>query len=254
MKVKLYKKFFIVFSSTLAVFLTLFTIFLLFSSPSKKEIISNKQYLSLDSTVDLLISNFSKPKSSKKENSKFDFKNLNDKEKKFIVDLLPSGLPSSSSRITSYFGYRMHPILKERRFHSGLDFGGKMGIPIVATADGFVEFAGKKGGYGNFVLLDHEFGFKSAYGHMQPNLEVKSGSYVKRGDILGYLGNSGRSTGPHLHYEIKYGQKALDPVGFINLNFHNFEKFVTLERDVSWIEIVSNISKMQNSFLLLAQK
>jgi murein DD-endopeptidase MepM/ murein hydrolase activator NlpD len=163
-------------------------------------------------------------------------------------------MPSASSRVTSAFGYRVHPIFKDRRFHSGIDFGGTMGIPIRATADGFVEFAGENGGYGNFVLLDHEFGFKSAYGHMKSNLKVKSGSYVKKGDIIGYLGNSGRSTGPHLHYEVKYGQKALDPLGFINLNSHNFEQFISCEREIDWGVMVTFLSRIQNKFLLLSKK
>ncbi len=251
MRVKPYKKYFIVFGIFIALLLTSVSIFLLFlSNPTKNNRVSYKSILTLDSTVDTLVDNFS----HSINRSTFDFKDLNDKEKKFIIKLLPSGLPSSSRRITSAFGYRIHPIFKKRRFHSGIDFGGKMGTPIRATADGFVEFAGEKGGYGNFVLLSHEFGFKSAYGHMKPNLEVKSGVYVKKGEIIGYLGNSGRSTGPHLHYEIKYGQKALDPLGFINLNYHNFEEFTFLEKSVNWIKVVDLISKMQNNFLILAQK
>ncbi len=250
MRVKLYKKYLIVFGISIAFLLTLFSIFLLSISTSQKDTLSYKKSFSLDSTVDTLISNFSQLS----KQSTFDFGNLNDKEKDFIVKLLPSGLPSSSTRVTSAFGYRVHPIFKDRRFHSGIDFGGEMGIPIRATADGFVEFAGDNGGYGNFVLLDHEFGFKSAYAHMKSNLKVKSGSYVKKGDIIGYLGNSGRSTGPHLHYEIKYGQKALDPLGFINLNCYNFEQFISLEKGVNWIKVIAFISHMQNSFLVLAQK
>jgi murein DD-endopeptidase MepM/ murein hydrolase activator NlpD len=250
MRVKPYKKYLIVFGVSVAFLLTIFSIFLLSISASKKDTLSYKNSFSLDSTVDTLISNFSKlPRKST-----FDFENLNDKEKNFIIELLPSGMPSASSRVTSAFGYRVHPIFKDRRFHSGIDFGGTMGIPIRATADGFVEFAGENGGYGNFVLLDHEFGFKSAYGHMKSNLKVKSGSYVKKGDIIGYLGNSGRSTGPHLHYEVKYGQKALDPLGFINLNSHNFEQFISCEREIDWGVMVTFLSRIQNKFLLLSKK
>jgi len=164
------------------------------------------------------------------------------KEKQLIVNSIPSGYPSSSRRVTSSFGYRIHPIYHTKKFHHGLDFGGKMGTPIVATADGIVEFAGyNKGGYGNLVVLSHNFGFKTAYGHMQDRLNVKSGVFVKKGDVIGYLGNSGRSTGPHLHYEVKFIKRVLNPSYFVLLTQRTFDKIALSENRVNWNALASAI-------------
>ncbi len=160
---------------------------------------------------------------------------ITSKQKKLIINAIPSGYPSISRRVTSAFGYRIHPISHTRKFHHGLDFGGKLGTPIVATADGIIEFSGfNKGGYGNLVVIAHNFGFKTAYGHMLKNLPFKSGDFVKKGDIIGYLGNSGRSTGPHLHYEVKYIKRVLDPSHFVTLCVRNFDKTAILENRVNW--------------------
>ncbi len=160
---------------------------------------------------------------------------ITSKQKKIIIDAIPSGYPSISRRITSSFGYRIHPISHTKKFHHGLDFGGKVGTPIVATADGIVEFSGyNKGGYGNLVVIAHNFGFKTAYGHMLEKLPFRSGDFVKKGDIIGYLGNTGRSTGPHLHYEVKFIKRVLDPKHFINLRRKNFDKIAKLENRVNW--------------------
>lgn len=160
---------------------------------------------------------------------------LTKKQKSLIVKAIPSGYPSSSRRVTSSFGYRIHPILGIKKFHYGLDFGGKMGTPIVATADGIVEFSGfNKGGYGNLVVLSHNFGFKTIYGHMQENLTHKAGDFVKKGDIIGFLGNTGRSTGPHLHYEIKFIKRVLDPEHFVHLKSATFDTIAQEENRVNW--------------------
>lgn len=160
---------------------------------------------------------------------------ITSKQKQFIVNSIPSGYPSRSRRVTSPFGYRIHPIHQTKKFHHGLDYGGKMGTPIVATADGMVEFSGfNKGGYGNLVVLSHNFGFKTAYGHMLDKLPFKSGDFVKKGDIIGYLGNSGRSTGPHLHYEVKFIKRVLDPSYFVVLTHQTFDKIAQSEKRVNW--------------------
>ena len=164
------------------------------------------------------------------------------KQKKLIIHALPSGYPSSSRRITSTFGYRMHPILHKRKFHYGLDFGGKVGTPIHATADGIVEFSGfNKGGYGNLVVISHNYGFKTAYGHMLEKLPFKSGDFVRKGDIIGYLGNTGRSTGPHLHYEVKFIKRVLDPQNFIHLSPKSFDSVATHENRVNWSALANAV-------------
>lgn len=169
-------------------------------------------------------------------------KTITPEQKSLIVQALPSGYPASTHRVTSPFGYRMHPIFHTRKFHYGLDFGGKVGTPVKATADGIVEFAGfNKGGYGNLVVLAHNYGFKTAYGHMLENLKVKSGDFVKKSDVIGYLGNSGRSTGPHLHYEIKFIKRALDPQNFVHLKRATFDQIVKKESHVNWSALANAI-------------
>jgi len=157
------------------------------------------------------------------------------KQKAFIVSSIPSGYPSSSRRVTSTFGYRIHPITHTKKFHHGLDFGGKLGTAIKATADGIVEYAQfNKGGYGNLVVIAHNFGFKTAYGHMQDNLKVKAGDFVKKGEVIGYLGNTGRSTGPHLHYEVKFIKRVLNPQNFVKLDKKHFDVVAKKENRVNW--------------------
>lgn len=112
--------------------------------------------------------------------------------------------------ITSGFGYRRHPILGFRRMHSGIDFRARSGTPIYAAADGVVNYAGRKGGYGNFVRIGHGGNIASGYGHMS-RIAVSSGSRVRRGQVIGYVGSTGLSTGPHLHYELYRGGRAVDP-------------------------------------------
>ena len=144
-------------------------------------------------------------------------KRLTPKMRRLILANIPAGYPSKSRRVTSKFGWRMHPIYHQERFHHGIDFGGKPGTPVHATADGIVAYAGySKGGYGNVVIIRHNFGFMTLYGHMQDHLQVKTGDFVKRGTVIGYLGNSGLSTGPHLHYEIKYLRRFIDPNTFLH--------------------------------------
>ncbi len=170
--------------------------------------------------------------------------NMNQKTKKLIVDSIPSGYPSSTQRVTSPFGYRMHPIHKIKRFHHGIDFGGKMGTGIIATADGIVEYADFDTGYGNLVVIHHNFGFKTAYGHMKTNLEVKKGDFVKKGTVIGYLGNTGISTGPHLHYEVKYIKNVLDPKNFLTFNINNFENLLYTENRIAWDSLTRAIMNL----------
>ena len=115
-------------------------------------------------------------------------------------------------RITSYFGYRVHPIFRFRRFHSGVDFGASWGSPIVAAADGQVVGAGWAGGYGRQVRIAHGGGVQTSYSHMS-QIAASPGSFVRQGQLIGYVGSSGFSTGPHLHYEvIRHGVKV-NPLG-----------------------------------------
>ncbi len=116
----------------------------------------------------------------------------------------------TNGRITSGYGMRRHPILRYKRMHSGLDFGGGYGAPIYAVTDGTVVYAGRKGGFGNYVKLKHAGGLASGYGHMS-RIAVSSGRRVRRGQIIGYIGSTGLSTGPHLHYELYRGGRTINP-------------------------------------------
>jgi murein DD-endopeptidase MepM/ murein hydrolase activator NlpD len=168
--------------------------------------------------------------------------------KELILNSLPSGYPSNSKRVTSKFGFRIHPIYKTKKFHHGIDFAGKLKTPIISTADGIVEFSGMTKGYGNLVVLSHNFGFKTAYGHMLKNLKVKKGEFVKKGDVIGYLGNSGISTGPHLHYEVKYIKNSLDPKRFIDFSMEHFNDLFYHEKKIAWSGLVKAILNQYGKF------
>ncbi|MEO7602711.1 MAG: M23 family metallopeptidase [Sphingomicrobium sp.] len=118
----------------------------------------------------------------------------------------------AAGRITSYFGTRIHPILRFARFHAGIDIGAGWGSPIVAAGDGQVVGAGWAGGYGRQVRIAHGGGTVSTYSHMS-DYAVSPGTYVRRGQVVGYVGTSGFSTGPHLHFEVRQGGAAVNPLG-----------------------------------------
>ena len=118
------------------------------------------------------------------------------------------------TRIASGFGYRIDPIYKTPKLHQGLDFTAPQGTPIYATANGRVSHAGNKGtGYGNHVIIDHGYGYQTLYGHMV-RVKVSAGRTVKRGEVIGWVGNTGKSTGPHCHYEVIKFNQRIDPVYF----------------------------------------
>ena len=128
---------------------------------------------------------------------------------------VPLGLPLHTSyRFTSGFGYRNDPINGSGRMHEGQDLAGDYGSPIYATADGTVSYAGWQGGYGRLIKIQHAFGIETRYGHLS-QIRVDVGQKVSRGDRIGDMGNSGRSTGTHLHYEVRLSGSAVNPMTFI---------------------------------------
>jgi len=137
------------------------------------------------------------------------------KDKQKLIAAIPSIQPVSNkdlNRIASGFGYRIDPIYKSTHYHAGLDFTAPQGTPIYATADGVVKEAGfSTGGYGNHVVLNHGFGYETVYGHMY-RVKARAGQRVKRGEVIGYVGSTGKSTGPHCHYEVHRGGVPVDPV------------------------------------------
>ncbi|MFN2357333.1 MAG: peptidoglycan DD-metalloendopeptidase family protein [Desulfotignum sp.] len=134
-------------------------------------------------------------------------------KKKNLLASTPSIKPVDGW-ITSGFGYRDSPFTGERVFHSGLDISNKPGTEIMATADGKISYAARKELLGNLVNIDHGYGRVTRYGHLEKIL-VKPGQRVKRGDIIGLMGNTGQSTGPHLHYEVRINGAPIDPLKYI---------------------------------------
>jgi len=125
----------------------------------------------------------------------------------------PMGWPAKGW-LSSKYGYRVHPTKKVRDFHTGLDVSARPSTPIHATADGIVSFSGRSGANGNLVAVEHGFGYTTYYAHNKKNL-VKEGDIVKRGDVIALLGSTGRSTGPHLHYEVWKGDKDVNPMPYV---------------------------------------
>ncbi len=132
------------------------------------------------------------------------------KKKQDSIAYLPALRPLLSGYISSGFGRRLHPILKVYKHHDGIDISAHPGAPILATANGVVAFCGINGGYGKMVIVDHKYGFQTRYGHMRKIL-VRKGQKVKRGDKIGEVGDTGLSTGPHLHYEVRFHGKPVNP-------------------------------------------
>ncbi len=137
------------------------------------------------------------------------------KNKAKLINAIPSIQPVSNknlNRIASGFGYRIDPVYKDRRPHQGLDFTAPQGTPIYATADGTVKEVGfTTSGFGNRVVINHGFGYETLYGHMY-RFKARVGQKVKRGEVIGYVGNTGKSTGPHCHYEVHRGGRPVDPI------------------------------------------
>ncbi len=127
-----------------------------------------------------------------------------------------------SGEISSSFGWRIDPFTGKRSYHRGIDIKAKEGIPVKSAESGEVIFAGKKGGYGNLVIIEHSGGYKTYYAHLE-EIEVKKGDSVAKGTIIGKVGSTGRSTGPHLHFEIRRGDRVLNPLSELK-NFKFKEK------------------------------
>ena len=136
-----------------------------------------------------------------------------------IIHKIPNNWPIiGGGFITSPFGPRRSPFTGRYEFHQGVDIAWWPGAPIRATADGIVVFAGMKGGYGRTVQIQHDYGFQTLYAHLS-SIAVYEGKKVKKGDIIGFLGRTGRATGYHLHYEVRIGTKAVDPMIFMTTEF-----------------------------------
>lgn len=145
-----------------------------------------------------------------------------------IPAIIPLSLKNPRNRVSSAYGYRMHPFYKTIKFHAGMDFAGAVGTPIHATGDGKVISVETERGYGKCIIIDHGFSYKTLYGHLD-SYNVKKGQTVKRGDVIAYLGNTGGlSTGPHLHYEVRKNNIPMNPINyyFNDLNPEEYDAMV----------------------------
>ncbi|TYB75810.1 M23 family metallopeptidase [Bizionia myxarmorum] len=152
-------------------------------------------------------------------------------EKEQLLTAIPAIQPVKNedlTRMASGFGYRSDPFTKARKFHHGMDFTAPRGTPVYASGDGVVVRAdNQSSGYGNHIRIDHGFGYVSLYGHLY-KYNVKKNQKVKRGDLIGFVGNSGRSSGPHLHYEIFKDEERINPLNFYygNLSAEEFDELL----------------------------
>ena len=155
------------------------------------------------------------------------------KNKSNMLASIPAIQPVANKdlkRMASGYGYRIHPIYKTRKMHYGMDFSAKTGTEIYATGDGVVsKIKRSKRGYGNYVKINHGFGYETLYAHMSKYI-VKRGQKVKRGEVIGYVGNSGISTAPHLHYEVRKDNKKINPMNFYynDLSPEEYEKMLEI--------------------------
>lgn len=155
------------------------------------------------------------------------------RRKEEMLSSMPAILPISNKDLTrtaSGYGLRVHPYYKIVRFHAGMDFTAPMGTDIYATADGVIEAVNtSKRGYGNHIIINHGFGLKSLYAHLD-DFNVRRGQKVKRGDVIGFVGSTGMSVAPHLHYEIKLNGVNVNPVNyyFNDLTPEEYEKMIEI--------------------------
>ena len=157
------------------------------------------------------------------------------RERRMLLHMIPNGLPAQFERVNSDFGSRVHPVTKKKAMHRGVDLKMKKGTPVYATADGIVETAGtdNKGGFGKIIRIQHSFGFRTYYAHLN-KLLVRPGEYVVKGQQIAESGNTGRSTGPHLHYEVRQLWTALDPAPFMSWSLDNYEQLFEQVGEIKW--------------------
>lgn len=176
---------------------------------------------------------------------RIDVASLTGTQKAFVMKFVPNGYPIEHyNHISAYYGYRVHPLFLTRHLHTGVDFATPIGTPIYATADGVVNAASfSTGGYGYLVKIDHSLGFTTYYAHLN-KIVVQKGMFVRHGQLIAYSGNTGQSTGPHLHYEIRFLGNVIDPKNFMEWKMSNFNSIFEKERNVAWQSLLATINNL----------
>ena len=173
---------------------------------------------------------------TRSEQLDYDILRIKSEDKADMLPNIPAIQPIENEDLTrtaSGYGYRMHPIYKIRKMHEGMDYTAPVGTPVYASGGGVIESAIRsRRGSGNTIVINHGFGFKSVYSHLE-EIRVREGKTVTRGDIIGTVGNTGLSSGPHLHYEVLFNDKAVNPVNFyfMELTPEEYEQMIILSKN-----------------------
>jgi len=171
---------------------------------------------------------------------------LNSLGKAMMMTMIPSGHAIANYRgLTSKFGYRIHPILKKRHMHGGIDYRSQTGDEVIATADGVVSYSAynKGSGFGNLITIVHANGFKTRYGHLSQR-SVKTGQVVRKGQKIGEVGSTGRSSGPHLHYEVWFLHHKLNPGPFDKWTLEKYDEIFEKVKGVPWASLSQNVNQV----------
>lgn len=166
--------------------------------------------------------------------------------KHHMLNSIPNGSPLHTMKVSGNFGWRIHPTLNKKKFHKGIDLKAKRKTSIFAPADGVVSYIGyqKKSGFGKLLVLTHNYGFKTYYAHLN-KIPVKLGQIIIKGQEIALSGNTGRSSGPHLHYEVRYIGVSIDPINFINWDIENYDSIFKTATGIKWQYLVEMITKNQ---------
>lgn len=173
---------------------------------------------------------------TRKEQLDYDILRIKSEDKSEMLPYIPAIQPIENrdlTRTASGYGYRLHPIYKIRKFHEGMDYTAPVGTPVYATGNGTVETANRsRRGSGNTIVIDHGYGFQSVYAHLD-EIRTYRGRSVSRGDIIGTVGNTGLSSGPHLHYEVRYNNQPVNPINFffLELSPESYNQIIILSKN-----------------------
>ncbi len=173
-------------------------------------------------------------------------------QERFLRTSIPSGFPTTKSEVTSNFGNRTHPISRQKAFHSGIDLRAQMKTPIYATADGIVESASANSSSGKQIIIRHNYGFETRFAHLD-SYKVAAGDIIQKGDLIAYSGNTGRSSAPHLHYEVRYLDKAKNPIDFLEWGIGS-RKIFAQTKGIQWQSLLAQVNRqIISSTLQLSQ-
>ncbi|MDR3347331.1 MAG: M23 family metallopeptidase [Helicobacteraceae bacterium] len=184
------------------------------------------------------------PQPTEEMRKRLDAAKMGATERMLMLRMVPSGVPIEYRGLTSIFGWRYHPLRRtQREFHTGSDLRAALKTPVYATADGVVDLvrSNENVGFGNLISITHAFGFKSLYAHLD-SMVVDQGDFIQKGQLIAYSGNTGYSSGPHLHYEIRYLNKPLDPTAFMEWDLQSYEAIFEREKRVQWDSVAKGIT------------